>query len=544
MVPRAIVSWLLFAAGCFGQAPEYRVDPRFEKKLSIEELFSRVDARNDVWIGERDYEAIHEQLDKTASRVKKGEATFGRLDELAPRFRTISVVQLKIVASGRAKENDSRASIRLRLEIDGEAKDGKPLSLQGHWDTVWQKSDNGWKLESIAPARLGEIRRGAISFTDGSQAAFGRNFSYVQQLAHGVDHWRGLLDEATGIDVYGHNGLAVGDYDGDGLEDLYICQPSGLPNRLYRNNGDGSFTDQTALAGLAVLDDTRSALFADLDNDRDQDLILITAAQPLLFRNDGQGRFAFDRDSGLSISRAEAASLTSAAIADYDNDGLLDLYICSYDFWRPGKTYNAPTPYYDATNGPPNFLFRNKGEGKFENVTRQTGLKQNNDRYSFAAAWGDYNNDGWQDLYVANDFGRNNLYLNRGDGTFTDVAERAGVEDLGAGMSAAWGDFNGDGQLDLYVGNMWSSAGQRVTGNTQFAAVAKDARIRGAFQRQAKGNSLFLNLGDGAFREMTEAGVEMGRWAWSSDFADLDNDGNLDLYVQNGYITGSDLRDL
>ena len=531
------------AAVCLAQQSGYRVDPRFEKTLPIEQLLSRVDARNDTWVGEQDYETIHEALEKYAKQLKRGESSFERLDKLAARFRSLAVVELKVVSSGRASSSDSGAAIRIRVELAGQAKDGGRLSLQGHWDTSWHKDGAGWTLASIAPATLKEVRGGTIAFTDISAAAFGANQSYTRQLAQSTDHWRGLLDEATGIDIYGHNGLAAGDYDGDGWEDLYICQPSGLPNRLYRNNGDGTFTDATAMAGLAVLDDTRSALFADLDNDGDQDLILITASQPLLFRNDGKGRFTLDRQSGLNIPGSEAGSLTSAALADYDNDGWLDLYVCSYDFWRPGKTYNAPTPYYDATNGPPNFLFRNIGRGKFTNATRASGLSQNNNRFSFAAAWGDFNNDGKPDLYVANDFGRNNLYANQGNGTFKDIAAQAGVDDLGAGMSAAWGDFNNDGRLDLYTGNMWSSAGQRVTNNAQFASVAA-GDVRGAFQRQAKGNSLFQNLGNGRFEEKIQSGVEMGRWAWSSDFADLDNDGNLDLYIQNGYITGPDLRDL
>ena len=145
-------------------------------------------------------------------------------------------------------------------------------------------------------------------------------------------------------------------------------------------------------------------------------------------------------------------------------------------------------PYYDAANGPPNFLFRNRRNGTFEDATKRAGMMQNNNRYSFAAAWGDYDSDGHPDIYVANDFGRKNLYHNNGDGTFTDVAARTGVEDLGAGMSAAWGDYDNDGKLDLYVGNMWSSAGLRLTHNRQFRQVAPSGEVRASFQRQAQGN--------------------------------------------------------
>ena len=286
------------------------------------------------------------------------------------------------------------------------------------------------------------------------------------------------------------------------------------------------------------------SLFADLDNDGDQDLILI-GAEPLLFRNDGTGRYEFEEESGLQPSSDRAALFTGASLADYDLDGDLDLYVCSYDFWQSGAQYDAPTPYYDAVNGPANLLFRNRGDGTFEEATAAAGLDENNNRFSFAASWADYDDDGDPDLYVANDFGRNNLYRNEGDGRFKDVATEAGVEDLGAGMAASWGDADGDGRLDLHVSNMWSSAGQRLTFNPQFASVAESEAVRAQFQRQARGNSLFRNLGNGTFEDATEtAGVAMGRWAWSSDFVDLNSDGNLDLFVQNGYITGERLDDL
>ena len=234
--------------------------------------------------------------------------------------------------------------------------------------------------------------------------------------------------------------------------------------------------------------------------------------------------------------------MTSAALADYDHDGFLDLYVCAYSW--PVTAAQIPRPYYDAVNGPPNVLYRSRGDGTFEDVTKKSGLNQNNNRYSFACAWGDYNNDGWPDLFVANDFGRKNLYRNNGNGAFTDVAPEAGVEDIGAGMSAAWGDFDGDGQEDLYVGNMWSSAGRRVTAQSRFKGNETQS-VKSLYQRHARGNSLFRNRGDGRFDDVTlTSGVEMGRWAWCSNFLDFDNDGYEDLYVANGFITGPKVEDL
>jgi len=149
-------------------------------------------------------------------------------------------------------------------------------------------------------------------------------------------------------------------------------------------------------------------------------------------------------------------------------------------------------------------------------------------------------------LYVANDYGRNNLYENA-EGRFRDVAAKLGVEDISAGMSAAWGDYNGDGWMDLYVSNMWSSAGNRVAYQRNFHATVDDA-TRKTLQRHARGNSLFANrLGEGQsqFDDVSvESSVTLGRWAWSSQFADINNDGREDLYVANGFITQEDTGDL
>jgi hypothetical protein len=539
------LAWLAVVAAAMAQDEPYRVRAKFERPLDIEEVLRRVDASRDIWIGERDFEAIHTRLDELAAKLRKGEASFPALDELARRFTSLTIVEIKVVSSERADARESRARLTLRIELAGAGREGGLLSILGSWDSTWALSPGGWSLERLSPGLLAETRRPRPQFRDIAAEALGQSGSFRDHLRYGVDHWRTILDEATGIDVYGHHGIAVADTDGDGLEDIYVCQPSGLPNRLYRSNGNGRFTDVSAASGLDLLDDTRTALFADFDNDGDQDVVAVTASQPLLFRNDGRGKYRYDPGSGLRIPESAAASLTGAAVADYDRDGWLDLYVAAYDFWQPGRRYDAPAPYYDATNGPPNFLFRNRGRGIFEEATRQAGMTAGNDRYSFAAAWGDYDGDGDPDLYVANDFGRNNLYRNNGNGTFTDVAREAGVEDLGAGMSAAWGDYDGDGRLDLYVGNMWSSAGLRLTSNRQLVAAAPSEAVRDALRRHARGNSLYRNNGDGTFSDVTgRAGVGMGRWAWASDFVDIDNDGRLDLFIQNGYITGPDTHDL
>lgn len=519
---------------------EYRVRAKAPRAAEVDRILARTDAFQDHWLGEQDYEAINAIIQKDKQGLPWPPGVFER-------FRKLDVLELKIVASNRARPEDGATVLGLRIELGGEAADGSGrLSVSGPAQVTFARELAGgaWKAQKLELGRLVEAYEpgAAPRFRDVTERALGHNSIYREQLAKGLDEWRSVLDEATGIDVYGHNGIAVGDYNGDGMEDLYVCQPAGLPNRLLRNNGDGTFDDVSAAAGVDALDATSMALFADFDNDRDQDLLLVTGTQLVLLLNDGAGRFTRKQNAGFG---AGAATFTSAAVADFDRDGWLDVYVCAYDFWTAGTTYDAPTPYYDATNGPANYLYRNRGNATFQDVTDSSGMNANNNRFSFAASWADYDRDGWPDLYVANDFGRNNLYHNRGDGTFEDVAARAGVEDLGAGMSVAWGDYDGDGWLDLYVSNMWSSAGQRLTGHPHFAEVATAAAEQAAFRRQAKGNSLFRNRGNGTFEDVSvKAGVEFGRWAWGSGFVDYDSDGRLDLIVKNGYITGPDTHDL
>ncbi|MEZ5392176.1 MAG: VCBS repeat-containing protein [Bryobacterales bacterium] len=537
---------LIAVSAGFGlaQTPDYTLHPDNASDLDIAPVLERADADNDRWIGEQDYEALNAKLKAISKKMHDDPRAFAPLAEQAARFAKLELAELKIVGSRRNAEG--RPHLRVRVELGGEDTKGNRLGLLGSMELDWAPAEGGdWQVADSKIGAFTESHAGAIRFTDITQTAVGALGSFEHQLKVGLDEWRGQLDEALGVDIYGHTGLAVGDYDGDGWEDLYITQPSGLPNRLYRNQGDGTFADVSAAAGVDLLDDSSMALFADVDSDGDEDLLVILPRQPLLLRNQGDGTFQPDLKAGFAEHADRAAMLTGAALADYDQDGDLDLYVCAYDFWQSGATYDAPTPYYDAVNGPPNFLFRNKGDGTFEDATEAAGLMAGNDRYSFAASWADYDSDGDQDLYVANDFGRNNLYRNNGDGTFSDVSTQAGVGDIAAGMSAAWGDYDGDGNLDLYVGNMWSSAGQRVTDQPEFDATTTDPQLKKLFQRHARGNSLFRNKGDGTFEDVSgRYGVNMGRWAWSCDFVDLDNDGRQDIYVQNGYITGAALDDL
>ncbi len=449
---------------------------------------------------------------------------------------------------------------RIRFEASRvSTEDSRQLTAIWHGRWRYPQAEVGTTPTSPSgPPRLLELElesheevstRGGPLFADVTASALGHNDAYRRQVLPGIGHWLGRVSRIAGMSLFGHHGLAVGDVNGDGLEDIYACEAGGLPNRLYVQNADGTATEVSAAAGVDWLDWTPSALLIDLDNDGDQDLVAATRELLLLAENDGGGRFTPRRRMPNVV-----ASPASLAAADYDGDGDLDLYVCGYDGDPENRGLPGPFPYHDAENGGRNALLRNLGDFQLEDVTDRVGLGENNQRFSFAAAWEDVDNDGDMDLYVANDFGRNNLYLNDlGKWNFTDVAPAAGVEDVASGMSVAWGDVDRNGWMDLYVGNMFSSAGGRVAYQHAFSDATGSAAPD--LRRMARGNSLFLNAGGWndspgggqtqLFRDASEAaGVTMGRWAWASKLADLDNDGWQDLVVANGYVSNEDSGDL
>jgi hypothetical protein len=397
------------------------------------------------------------------------------------------------------------------------------------------------------------LRIASASLVEGDRLIGDRpHFEDVSKAA-GIDfvnqYYPKFLDDSLQFKMirYGPGGITAADYDNDGFYDLFV--PDGVESRLFRNRGDGTFEDVTAKAGLSGLDGVSVGVFADYDNDGHKDFFVSRTFSPnQLFHNDGDGTFT-DVTAGSGIG-ADCCT-TVASWADYDNDGDLDLYVGRYLDPRT----KIPTTFY-ARNGEPNQLYRNDGGGKFTNVTEQAGVGELG--LCLGTVFGDYDNDGDPDLYVVNDFGRKTLYRNDGDGTFTDVTVKSGTLDYGAGMSAAMGDYDNDGDLDMYTANirsesrwfaeaptvwryMFNSVRQNVwmTDMPLYFEIFRQSGFGfvGVFQQMAKGNTLLRNRGDGTYEDVTwKAGGNPLGWFWGSSFADFDNDGLLDVYSTNGWV--------
>ncbi len=374
-------------------------------------------------------------------------------------------------------------------------------------------------------------------------------------VAHdaGIDftnqYYPGFLDQklAFGMIKYGPAGITAADVDNDGFYDLFI--PDGVASKFFHNLGNGKFEDVTAKSGLSGLDGVSVALFADYDNDGYKDLFVSRTFKPnQLFHNNHDGTFT---DVTAKSGIAEDCCTTVASWADYDNDGYLDLYVGRY--LDPRK--EIPTTFY-ARNGLHNQLYHNNGNGTFTNVTEKAGVGEVG--LCLGNVWGDYNDDGYPDLYVVNDFGRKTLYRNNKDGTFTDVTVESGTLAYGAGMSASFSDYDNDGKLDLYstdirsedawyaewptvaryMVNTWRQ-GVWVTDMPLYMQVFRQSGTDfvKVFKQMADGNVLLRNRGDGTFEDTSaKHHANPPGWFWGATFQDFDNDGWQDIYAANGWV--------
>lgn len=363
------------------------------------------------------------------------------------------------------------------------------------------------------------------------------------------------------ISVNHKEGLAVADVNGDGFDDLYITVRLGR-NLLLINHGDGTFTEEAAVYGLDLPGHTTCALFADFDNDGDLDVMLGRSLLRTSYLENRGGLFYQP-----PVPKYMPMAVISMAAADYNGDGLLDVYLCTYRPAAPagsggGYAQAAKEPDFDWPDeffspelarefrrritehkqrhgvtvldqlGPPNVLLVNRGGGEFEPAPENdtVGIWRN----SLQATWCDYNEDGRPDLYIPNDWGLNVLFRNDMPAGFTEVTLDVGLTVYGFSMGASWGDYDNDGHDDLYVSNMYSDVGRRLT-----------ARIPGLnplFADSAAGNFLYHGKPGPRYEQIAGLAppamtVQKVGWSWGGCFADFDNDTFLDLYVLSGYFT-------
>jgi hypothetical protein len=303
-------------------------------------------------------------------------------------------------------------------------------------------------------------------------------------------------------------GAAAGDFDGDGWMDLYVTRVN-LPNLLFRNRGDGTFDEVGAVAGVDLNSLSSGCAFADIDNDGDQDLFVLTfETRNFLYINDGAGNFREEAAArGVDFPHNLGKHLsTSAAFGDVENDGDLDLMITA---WQLGEAQR---------NDPQTRLYINDGRGNFTDNTVNAGLTT--PTAGFSPAFADVDRDGWQDILLASDFKTSVYYHNQGNGTFVDRTEAAGVGTDENGMGSSVIDIDNDGDLDWFVSAIYDPL--------ECEAVA-------ACFWFWSGNRLYLNDGQGHFEDGTDSwGVRDGGWAWGASAIDIENDGDLDLILANG----------
>ena len=456
-------------------------------------------------------------------------------------------------------------------------RNGEPLGVRAYQTLGWQEvAENDWKLVSWKQKKFTVINSpgnlfeevtadlipdvetlNAVSTATHEDLIITRcgEMEIVRSLENGkmveAQAIKEARDEFKGCNDWGSVGqypsVSVVDFDNDGYEDLFMTD-RWQSVQLLRNQGDETFVDVTKSVGIDVPEMATCGYFFDFDNDGDSDLLIGMSMVPSQFFENVGGKFK--PHEAINEVLRETRFVNAISVADLNRDGLEDLYLSTYatgtgpiDDWIGFVTREKEqlktrlkilgNDKFVDRGGPPNILLMNRGES-FEWVKMDDGLKQY--RNSYQTSWNDYDTDGDLDLYICNDFApdvflRNDTERGSYKPVFTDVtSDVIPTMDMGFGMGCSWGDYDNDGDLDLYVSNMYSKAGNRIVDQVKGA----DPRLKVA----AHGNFLFENQ-EGVFKQVAgdEEGEQHGArvgWSYGGQFADFDNDGNLDIYVPSG----------
>ena len=483
------------------------------------------------------YPAVHATRDLRriealyAPAASREERWTERKSELAREFGEITRATC-VIEELEAYEGPDAAGARLQLNLHGTTPRGVRRSRFDEVEIEYTSVGGEWKIarEAVISSRV--VMEDSVAFSEEAAIRGVQNVSSID----------GVADRNGQLQKYpAGSGLAIGDIDDDDLDDLYFV--NGDECRLYRNRGDGTFEDVTERTGTAARGPgkSRSALIADFDNDGWCDIFVGRLDGPnILYRQSPDGTFT---DIAARAGLTPTLETTSCCAADFDADGNLDIYVVN----GSNITRREPDPIYNALNGFPNALFMGNGDGTFTERAADAGVDHTGFGLSCAAS--DYDGDGDTDLFVANDFGFDVLYRNRGDGTFEDVTKAAGITARRASMSGAWGDVDGDGRPELFVGAMISHSKWMID-QPGYPSPAPwvvnllfKKQVLDVVRETMGGNTFYKNNGDGTFTPMAPETWDTG-WSWSSIFLDYDNDSQLDLYVLNGFISGEDRDDL
>ncbi len=483
-------------------------------------------------------ESIHvlklRPAEHTATNADKPNHGLGALRRLLSPFDD---VRASIEVVGITDLREKACSSDTRIEFFCRRQDlARQISID--WAIEWIQTTPGeWRIRRIRLTEGTIVDSPSMQFRERTEAIITNSELWETQLSKGVDHWYGNIDAVGELNQLGHQGIAIADVNGDGLEDLYVAMGEGVPNKLLVRQADGTVRDESAQAGVDWLDTTRGVLFVDIDGDGDQDLLCAIASSIILCKNNGDGTFVPAR----AFKAPTPEPFYSLAAADYDNDGDLDIFATRSV--NPLTRGHNPAAIHDARNGPSNHLMRNDGMSGFTDATKECGLGVNNTRFSFAASWYDFDDDGDQDLYVANDFGPNNLYRNDG-GVFVDVAGDFGVDGPAGGMGVSWSDYNLDGNANLLVSGIDAPVAQWMADQSRFLENTDDF-IRKHVVGRGIGNVLFAKLKDSQFENIGVAvDSAFGDWTWGAQFVDLNNDGFDDVVAPNGFLTNDQAEDL